>query len=168
MNTIELEILKESRNNYDQQWSMKFIQCMRKNKLNLHLDIKTLLLFFRVSFNLVRSAISGSSHLRFQCGKATICILHKATESHGAALELAGGKAGMGDNSESGMLFFVPSNKGILMYQFWLHILYNYRSFVLILLTYNYRSVLLGIQISHCCILQEAHMGYQILFPCIP
>ena len=95
----------------------------------------------------------------------------------GAAQEITGGKAGMDDNSESGTLFFVPSNKGkslsslflIHMYQFWLHI-YIYRIFVLLyeLLTYHYRSVLLGIQISHCCILQEAHMGYQILFPCLP
>ena len=30
----------------------------------------------------------------------------------GAAREIAGGKAGMDDNSESGTLFFVPSNKG--------------------------------------------------------
>ena len=30
----------------------------------------------------------------------------------GAAREIAGGKAGMDDNSESGMLLFVPSNKG--------------------------------------------------------
>ena len=62
----------------------------------------------------------------------------------------------MDDNSESGTLFFVPSNKGeslsslflIPMYQFWLHI-YIYRIFVLLhiieLLTYHYRSVLLGI-----------------------
>ena len=97
----------------------------------------------------------------------------------GAAREITGGKAGMDDNSESRTLFFVPSNKGeslsslflIPMYQFWLHI-YNYRIFVLLqlyeLFTYHYRSVLLGIQISHCCILQEAHMGYQILFPCLP
>ena len=52
LNTIELEILKESRKNYDQQWSMKLLQSMRKNKLNLYLDIKALLLFFRVSFYL--------------------------------------------------------------------------------------------------------------------
>ena len=95
----------------------------------------------------------------------------------GAAREIAGGKAGMDDNSESGMLFFVPSIKGeslsslfcIPMYQFWLHI-YIYRIFVLlhiyVLLTYYYHSVLLGIKISHCCLLHEAHMGYQILFPC--
>ena len=30
----------------------------------------------------------------------------------GAAREVAGSKAGMDDNSENGMLFFVPSNKG--------------------------------------------------------
>ena len=30
----------------------------------------------------------------------------------GAAREIAGGKAGMDDNGESGMLFFVLSNKG--------------------------------------------------------
>ena len=30
----------------------------------------------------------------------------------GAAREIAGGKTGMDDNSESGTLFFVPSNKG--------------------------------------------------------
>ena len=30
----------------------------------------------------------------------------------GAAREIAGGKAGMDDNSESGMLSFFPSNKG--------------------------------------------------------
>ena len=52
---------------------MKLLQCMRKNKLNLYLDIKTLLLFFRDQLQL-RSAISGSSHLRFRYGKATICI----------------------------------------------------------------------------------------------
>ena len=48
----------------------------------------------------------------------------------GAAREIAGGKAGMDDNSESGTLFFIPSNKGeslsslflIPMYQFWLHL----------------------------------------------
>ena len=53
----------------------------------------------------------------------------------GAAREIAGGKAGMDDNSESVMLLFVPSNKGesvsslflIPMYQFWLH----YRIFFL-------------------------------------
>ena len=59
----------------------------------------------------------------------------------GAAREIAGGKIGMDDNSESesGTLFFVPSNKGeslsslflIPMYQFWLHI-YIYRIFVLL------------------------------------
>ena len=57
----------------------------------------------------------------------------------GAAREIAGGKAGMDDNSESGMLFFVPSNKGeslsslfcIPMYQFWLPI-YIYRIVVLL------------------------------------
>ena len=57
----------------------------------------------------------------------------------GAAQEIAGGKAGMNDKSESGMLFLVPSNKGeslsslfwIPMYQFWLHI-DIYRIFVLI------------------------------------
>ena len=54
----------------------------------------------------------------------------------GAAREIAGGKAGMDDNSESGTLFFVPSNKVsslflISMYQFWLHI-YIYRIFVLL------------------------------------
>ena len=56
----------------------------------------------------------------------------------GAAREIAGGKAGIDDNIESGMLFFVPSNTGetlsslvlIPMYQFWLHI-YIYRIFVL-------------------------------------
>ena len=39
--------------------------------------------------------------------------------------EIAGGKAGMDDNSESGMLIFIPSNKGVvilssayLLYQF--------------------------------------------------
>ena len=65
----------------------------------------------------------------------------------GAAREIAGGKAGMDDNSESGMLFFVPSNKGggslsslfcIPMYQFWLRI-YIYRIFVL---SHNYMSYL--------------------------
>ena len=30
----------------------------------------------------------------------------------GAVQGIAGGKAGMDDNSESGMLFFAPSNKG--------------------------------------------------------
>ena len=30
----------------------------------------------------------------------------------GAAREIAGGKPGMDDNSESGTLLFVPSNKG--------------------------------------------------------
>ena len=50
-------------------------------KLNLYLDMKTLLLFFRVQLQL-RSAISGSSHLRFQYGKATFYMLHKATDSH--------------------------------------------------------------------------------------
>ena len=53
----------------------------------------------------------------------------------GAAREMIG----MDDNSESGTLFFVPSNKGeslsslflIPMYQFWLHI-YIYRIFVLL------------------------------------
>ena len=94
----------------------------------------------------------------------------------GAAREIAGGKAGMDDNSESGTLLFVLSNKGeslsslflIPMYQFWLHIdIYRFFVFLHELLTYHYRSVLLGIQISHCCILQEAHMGYQILFPCL-
>ena len=33
----------------------------------------------------------------------------------GAAREIAAGKAGMDDNSESGTLFFVPSNKGELL-----------------------------------------------------
>ena len=55
----------------------------------------------------------------------------------GAARVIAGGKAGMDDNSERGTLFFDPSNKGeslsslflIPMYQFWLHI-YIYRIFV--------------------------------------
>ena len=50
--------------------------------------------------------------------------------SFGAAREIAGDKTGMDDNSESGTLFFVPSNKGeslsslflTPMYQFWLHI----------------------------------------------
>ena len=72
----------------------------------------------------------------------------------GAAREIAGGKAGMDDNSESGILFFVPSNKGESlsslfcnpMYQFWLHI-YIYRIVVLLhicmLFTYHYHSVLL-------------------------
>ena len=57
----------------------------------------------------------------------------------GAAREIAGGKAGMDDNSENGTQFFVPSNKGeslyslflIPMYHFWLHI-YIYRIFVLL------------------------------------
>ena len=64
----------------------------------------------------------------------------------GAAREIAGGKAGMDDNSESGTLFFVPSNKGeslsslflIPVYQFWLHI-YIYR---ICFITYNYMSYL--------------------------
>ena len=57
----------------------------------------------------------------------------------GAAREIAGGKAGMDDNSESGTLFFVPSNKGeslpslflISMYLFWLYI-YICRIFLLL------------------------------------
>ena len=57
----------------------------------------------------------------------------------GADREIAGGKVGMDDNSESGALFFVPSNMGeslpslflIPMYQFWFHI-YIYRIFVLL------------------------------------
>ena len=56
-----------------------------------------------------------------------------------AACEIAGGKAGMDDNSESGTLFFVPSNKEeslsslflIPMYQLWLQI-YIYRIFVVL------------------------------------
>ena len=92
----------------------------------------------------------------------------------GAAPEITGGKAGTDDNSESGMLLFVPSNKGESlsslfcnpMYQFWLHI-YIYRIFVIynyVLFTYYYRSVLLGIQISQCCLLQEAHMVIKFCF----
>ena len=52
----------------------------------------------------------------------------------GAAREIAGGKAGMDDNSESGALFFVESLSSLFlipMYQFWLHI-YIYRIFVLL------------------------------------
>ena len=29
-------------------------------------------------------------------------------------------------------------------------------------------SVLLDIQIPHCCLLQEAHMGQQVMFPRLP
>ena len=92
-----------------------------------------------------------------------------------AARKIAGGKAGMDDNSESRMLFFIPSNKGeslssifcIPNYQFWVHI--TIRNFVLshyiyVLYTYQCHSVLLGNQIPHCCILQDSHTGYQILF----
>ena len=68
----------------------------------------------------------------------------------GAVREIAGGKAGMDDNSESGTLLFVPSNKGeslsslflILMYQFWLHI-YIYRIFVLLHMSYLPTTIVL-------------------------
>ena len=54
---------------------MKSLQCMRKNKLNLYLDIKTLLLLFRVSFNLgvpfQEAVISGSGMAKPQFAFST-------------------------------------------------------------------------------------------------
>ena len=93
----------------------------------------------------------------------------------GAAREIAAGKAGIDDNSESGMLFFVPPIRGshsLLSSEFlctnsgsiFISIEFLFNTYNYVLFTYHYCSVLLGIQMSHCCILQEAHMGYQIMF----
>ena len=70
----------------------------------------------------------------------------------GTAREIAGDKAGMDDNSESGMLIFVPPDKGESDYLFSSAFLCT-NSGSIFLFTYHYHSVFLGIQIPHRCLL---------------